>query len=133
VTAVIYVGALPRRRMAPEIARDMVSKGARVVSLGDVTWDTALFGAVAKAVWAAGGMMGAIRYALNRAWDVEKSRSFVRGKAMDVLLVFCVSVVVVLSLALTIAARSAPAVPIATTASCEACCGSAPPATAACS
>ena len=33
--------------MAPEIARDMVSKGARVVSLGDVTWDTALFGAVA--------------------------------------------------------------------------------------
>jgi len=43
-------------KMAPEIARDMVSKGARVVSLGDVTWDTALFGAVAKAVWAAGGI-----------------------------------------------------------------------------
>ena len=42
--------------MAPEIAREMVSKGARVVSLGDVTWDTTLFGAVAKAVWAAGGI-----------------------------------------------------------------------------
>jgi len=42
--------------MAPEIARAMVSKGARVVSLGDVTWDTTLFGAVAKAVWAAGGI-----------------------------------------------------------------------------
>lgn len=41
---------------APEIARDMVSKGARVVSLGSVTWDTALFGAVARAVWAAGGI-----------------------------------------------------------------------------
>lgn len=43
-------------KMAPEIAREMVSKGARVVSLGDVTWDTTLFGAVAKAVWAAGGI-----------------------------------------------------------------------------
>jgi hypothetical protein len=42
--------------MAPTIAREMVSKGARVVSLGSVTWDTALFGAVAKAVWAAGGI-----------------------------------------------------------------------------
>ena len=41
-------------KMAPTIAREMVSKGARVVSLGSVTWDTALFGAVAKAVWAAG-------------------------------------------------------------------------------
>jgi hypothetical protein len=43
-------------KMAPEIAREMASKGMRVVSLGDVTWDTALFGAVAKAVWAAGGI-----------------------------------------------------------------------------
>ena len=43
-------------QLAPEIAREMVSKGARVVSLGSVTWDTALFGAVAKAVWAAGGI-----------------------------------------------------------------------------
>ena len=43
-------------KMAPTIAREMVSKGARVVSLGSVTWDTALFGAVAKAVYAAGGI-----------------------------------------------------------------------------
>jgi hypothetical protein len=43
-------------KMAPTIAREMVSKGARVVSLGSVTWDTTLFGAVAKAVWAAGGI-----------------------------------------------------------------------------
>ncbi|HEX7122521.1 MAG TPA: amidohydrolase family protein [Gemmatimonadaceae bacterium] len=42
--------------MAPEIAREMVSNGARVVSLGSVTWDTTLFGAVAKAVWNAGGI-----------------------------------------------------------------------------
>jgi hypothetical protein len=43
-------------KMAPTIAREMVAKGARVVSLGSVTWDTTLFGAVAKAVWAAGGI-----------------------------------------------------------------------------
>lgn len=43
-------------RQAPVIAREMASKGARVVSLGNVTWDTTLFGAVAKAVWAAGGI-----------------------------------------------------------------------------
>lgn len=42
--------------MAPEIAKEMVSRGARVVSLGSVTWDTTLFGAVAKAVWNAGGI-----------------------------------------------------------------------------
>ncbi len=56
-------------------------------------------------VWAASGMMGAIRYALNRAWDVETPRSFVKGKTVDVLLVFAGSAVVLLSLALTIAAR----------------------------
>jgi hypothetical protein len=43
-------------KQAPQIAREMVEKGARVVSLGDVTWDTTLFGAVARAVWAAGGI-----------------------------------------------------------------------------
>jgi len=43
-------------KMAPQIAKEMVTKGARVVSLGNVTWDTALFGAVAKAVWSAGGI-----------------------------------------------------------------------------
>jgi hypothetical protein len=43
-------------KMAPAIAKEMVSKGARVVSLGSVTWDTALFGAVARAVYAAGGI-----------------------------------------------------------------------------
>lgn len=41
---------------APEIARAMVARGAHVVSLGSVTWSQALFGAVAKAVWDAGGI-----------------------------------------------------------------------------
>lgn len=41
---------------APEIARRMAEAGAHVVSLGSVTWDAELFGAVARAVEAAGGI-----------------------------------------------------------------------------
>ncbi len=41
---------------APKIAREMVSKGAHVVSVGDIGWSQELFGAVCKAVWDAGGI-----------------------------------------------------------------------------
>ena len=41
---------------AGRIARQMAEKGAHVVSLGSVTWDRPLFGAVAKGVWEAGGL-----------------------------------------------------------------------------
>jgi hypothetical protein len=41
---------------APEIAREMVSKGAHVVSVGNVAWSQDLFGAVCRAVWDAGGI-----------------------------------------------------------------------------
>ncbi len=41
---------------APAIAREMVQAGAHVVSLGSVTWDKELFGAVARAVYDAGGI-----------------------------------------------------------------------------
>lgn len=41
---------------APEIARQLVESGARVVSVGDLGWSPALFGAVCKAVWNAGGI-----------------------------------------------------------------------------
>jgi hypothetical protein len=42
--------------LAPAIAKEMVARGVRVVSLGSVTWNEKLFGAVAKAMWDAGGM-----------------------------------------------------------------------------
>lgn len=57
-------------------------------------------------VWAASGMMAAIRSALNRAWDVEDPRPFLRGKLVDVALVFAAGLGVLASLALTIAARA---------------------------
>ena len=41
---------------APQVAQAMVAAGAHVVSLGSVTWDKELFGAVARAVWEAGGI-----------------------------------------------------------------------------
>ncbi len=41
---------------APRIAQAMVARGAHVVSVGNVTWSQELFGAVCKAVWAAGGI-----------------------------------------------------------------------------
>ena len=41
---------------APQIAQEMVEAGAHVVSLGSVTWDKELFGAVARAVYDAGGI-----------------------------------------------------------------------------
>ncbi|MCZ6918620.1 MAG: amidohydrolase family protein [Gemmatimonadetes bacterium] len=42
--------------MAPQVAQAMVQQGAHVVSLGSVTWSDELFGAVAHAVWDAGGI-----------------------------------------------------------------------------
>jgi hypothetical protein len=41
---------------APRIAREMVARGAHVVSVGNVTWNRELFGAVCRAVWDAGGI-----------------------------------------------------------------------------
>jgi cytosine/adenosine deaminase-related metal-dependent hydrolase len=41
---------------APEVAREIVGKGARVVSVGDLAWSPALFGAACRAVWEAGGI-----------------------------------------------------------------------------
>lgn len=41
---------------ATQIAGEMMAAGAHVVSLGSVTWDKEFFGAVARAVWEAGGI-----------------------------------------------------------------------------
>lgn len=47
---------LENPEMAPQIAREMVEKGAHVVSVGNLGWSEELFGAVCKAVWDAGGI-----------------------------------------------------------------------------
>ena len=65
-----------------------------------------LLGAVGL-VWAASGMMAAVRAALNRAWDAEDTRPWLVGKAVDVLLVFGASLVVVVAVALNLTVRLA--------------------------
>jgi Amidohydrolase family len=41
---------------APRVAREMVRRGAHVVSVGGLGWNQELFGAVCRAVWDAGGI-----------------------------------------------------------------------------
>ena len=52
-------------------------------------------------VYAATGMMAALRTALNQAWDVEEARPFLKDKLIDVGLVLLVATVGLGSLALT--------------------------------
>ena len=53
-------------------------------------------------VWSSSGVMAAVRVALNVAWDTDARRTFVRGKAVDLLLVAGVFVVLAAALGLTI-------------------------------
>lgn len=62
---------------------------------------TGLFGLV----FAASGVMGAIRKALNRAWDVTDPRPIVQAKAIDILLVLGLGTIIAVSFAITLAAR----------------------------
>ena len=68
--------------------------------------------ALVGVVWAASGMMAAIRAALNRAWDVDEPRPFLKGKLVDVALVFAVGAVVLASLVLTVTTRTAARVAV---------------------
>ncbi len=61
-------------------------------------------GAIAV-VWTASGLMTTVRTAVNLVWNTDERRPFLRGKLLDVLLVFAVGVFVALSLALTLTLR----------------------------
>jgi membrane protein len=63
------------------------------------------FFAIVGLLWAASGLMAAIRVALNRAWDVSDPRPPLQGKGLDLLLVFAASLLFVLSFGLTVATR----------------------------
>lgn len=56
-------------------------------------------------LFAASGVMGAIRNALNNAWDVEDGRPIVQGKAIDILLVIGLGTIILASFVITLAAR----------------------------
>ena len=56
-------------------------------------------------VWSASGMMGAIRFGLHRAFGVDRKRPFVRGKLLDIGLVFGVGLLIGLALGLAVSSR----------------------------
>jgi membrane protein len=52
-------------------------------------------------LWSASGMFGALRRALNRAFDVQENRSYLRKKAIDLLSVLAVMALLLLTLITT--------------------------------
>ncbi len=64
-----------------------------------------LFGVVGL-IWAASGMMAAVRVALNGAWDVEQPRPLLKGKLIDIGLVFAVALAALASIVATVTVRT---------------------------
>lgn len=76
------------------LLREITSQGAAFSAVGAFTL-----------LLAASGVIGAIRHALNAAWDVGDPRPPLQGKALDVLLVMGLGLLVLASLASTVALR----------------------------
>ncbi len=75
--------------------------------LRSVTTEGRGFGIAGAAglVFTASAVMGAVRQALNAAWDVEDPRPPLQGKLIDLLLVLCAGIVIMTSLAVTLSVR----------------------------
>ena len=56
-------------------------------------------------LFAASAVMGAVRQALNAAWEVAEPRPLLQGKLVDVLLVFATGVVIAASIAMTLTVK----------------------------
>ncbi len=52
--------------------------------------------------WSASAVMGALRWALNQAWDTRESRPFVLGKLVDMLMLALVGVLLAVSIGTTL-------------------------------
>ena len=78
-----------------------------IAELGGPLGTFALVG-LATLLWAASGMMGAIRDSLNVAWRAPRPHPFLRGKLLDLVMVFVISTIVVLSAALAVAQQLVP-------------------------
>ena len=53
-------------------------------------------------MWSASGMMGALRRALNQAWDTDYKRPFLHGKLLDFVMVLSLGILMALSVGATI-------------------------------
>ena len=86
----------PEANLAPQV--EAVEAGVAGTESGVLGLVSLLGG-----VWTASGLFGALRRALNRAFDVPAARSFVHGKALDLLSLFGVLLFALLSVAATTA------------------------------
>ena len=79
-------------------------------SLSDVAQNAGLFGVVGLIglVFSASGVMGAIRNAINTAFDLEDRRAALHGKLVDISLIALVGVVAGISLGLSLLHRLVP-------------------------
>ncbi len=64
-----------------------------LASISGATGALGLLG-ILGVIWAATGVMSAVRTAVNIAWDVDEHRPFLRGKAVDLLLLLATFVMV---------------------------------------
>jgi membrane protein len=83
---------------ATQLEKAVTNLGAPLSTLGGVL-------AVLGLLWAASGMMSAIRRGLTAVWDLDGSRSAVRGKLLDFILIFVAGLLVLISFGLTIVVR----------------------------
>ena len=92
------VGELPLSRTGSEHIRSL---------LLDATGKSAGLGLVGIVglVYSATGMMASLRTALNRAWDIDRPRPFLRGKLIDVGLVALAATAGLVSLGVTVASH----------------------------
>jgi len=65
-------------------------------------------------LWAASGMMGAIRHGLDMAWDTDFRRPFLRAKLVDLFMVTAVGLLVGLSIGATVFLQVARRVSVVT-------------------
>ena len=74
----------------------------RALAQGTTAASVAGLVALAGLIWAASGMMGAIRRAFHAIWASDAPRSYVRGKTLDFAVVFGTGIVVIVAFGLGI-------------------------------
>jgi membrane protein len=112
VLGLVVSDAEARQRVVDFVLNNLPLSEARgrhdlEVLLLNVTRNVAGFGlfGLLTLLFAASGVMGSIRHALNAAFDVDDPRPPAQAKALDLLLVVAIGAALTLSLALTIAER----------------------------
>lgn len=98
--AIVAVGVFGLVAGSPRVGESMIARLLQVLPLdaegqrqlrelvGSISGAGGAVGLIGLVgvIWSASGVMAAVRTAVNIAWDVEQRRSFLRGKAVDLLL-----------------------------------------------